>query len=180
MFPVYFEAKTWVHYNCWIVTYLSIFSNLRSRPLLKNCFRKVHNNRRDTSGENIDFECLYQLTHFDVKKRLPVQSIGTRKRRIISAKSTNWTGWSRLDTLLSFLDYHVIQLSVPNFVAASGNLVGKVPNVDDILWSKERHHPNTSLVKTCIAFEFQTNRKCFVHLRQVFVGFETKNGGKSW
>ena len=53
------------------------------------------------------------------------------------------------------------------FVPVSGNLGGKVPIVDDVLWSQEQEiYPTTSLVENCIEFEFQTDRNYYVDLRQ--------------
>ena len=52
-------------------------------------------------------------------------------------------------------------------MAVSGNLGGKVPIVDDVLSSHEQEiYPTTSLDENCIEFEFQTDRNCFVDLRQ--------------
>ena len=51
------------------------------------------------------------------------------------------------------------------FVAASGNLGGKVPIVDDVLSSHEQQiYPTTSLDENCIEIEFQTDRNCYVDL----------------
>ena len=45
------------------------------------------------------------------------------------------------------------------FVTISGNLGGKVPVVDDVLWSHEqKNYPITSLDENCIEFEVQTDR----------------------
>ena len=53
------------------------------------------------------------------------------------------------------------------FVALSGNLGGKVPNVDDGLSSHDPEiYPTTSLDKNCIDFQFQTDRNYYVVLRQ--------------
>ena len=75
------------------------------------------------------------------------------------------------------------------FVAVFGNLGGKVPVVDDILSSHEQElFPTTSLDENCIEFEFQTDRNCYVDLRQTYLvlklklfrgrGYETYNAKK--
>ena len=62
------------------------------------------------------------------------------------------------------------------FVAVSGNLGGKVPNVDDVLSSHEQEIcPSTSLDKNCIEFEFQTDRNYYVDLRQPFLALMLKS-----
>ena len=67
------------------------------------------------------------------------------------------------------------------FVAVSGNLGGKVPIVDDVLSSHEQEiYPNTSLDKSCIEFEFQTDRNYYVDLRQSFLGIEAQICQGSW
>ena len=59
------------------------------------------------------------------------------------------------------------------FVAVSGNLVGKVPIVDDVLSSHEQEiYPTTSLDENCIEFDFQTDRNYYVDLRQSFLALE--------
>ena len=61
------------------------------------------------------------------------------------------------------------------FVAVSGNLGGKVPNVDDVLSShEEKTYPTTSLDENCIEFEFQTDRNYYVDLRQSFPALKLK------
>ena len=61
------------------------------------------------------------------------------------------------------------------FVAVSGNLGGKVPIVDYVLSSHEQeNYPTTSLDETCIEFEFQTDRNCYVDLRQTFLALKLK------
>ena len=58
------------------------------------------------------------------------------------------------------------------FVAVSGNLGGKVPNVDDVLSSHEQEiYPTTSLDENCIEFEFQTDRNYYVDLRRNVLRF---------
>ena len=60
-------------------------------------------------------------------------------------------------------------------VAVSGNLGGKVPIVDDVLYSHEQEiYPNTSLDENCIEFEFQTDRNYYVDLRQSFLALKLK------
>ena len=55
------------------------------------------------------------------------------------------------------------------FVAVSGNLRGNVPIVDNLLSSHEQEiYPTTSIDENCIEFEFQTDRNCYVDLRQFF------------
>ena len=61
------------------------------------------------------------------------------------------------------------------FVAVSGNLGGKVPNVDDVLSSHEQKiYPTTSLDENCMEFEYQTDRNYYVDLRQSFLALELK------
>ena len=61
------------------------------------------------------------------------------------------------------------------FVAVSGNLGGKVPVVDDVLSSHEQEiYPTTSLDENCIEFEFQTDRKYYVDLRQTYLALKLK------
>ena len=61
------------------------------------------------------------------------------------------------------------------FVAASGNLGGKVPIVDDVLSSHEQEiYHTTSLDENCIEFEFQTDWNYYVHLRQSFSALKLK------
>ena len=53
------------------------------------------------------------------------------------------------------------------FVAGPGKLGGKVPVVDDFLSFHEQEiYPTTSLYENCIEFEFETDRICYVDLRQ--------------
>ena len=60
-------------------------------------------------------------------------------------------------------------------MAVSGSLGGKVPIVDDVLSSQEQEfYPNTSLDENCIEFEFQTDRNCYVDLRQSFLALKLK------
>ena len=61
------------------------------------------------------------------------------------------------------------------FVAVSGNLGGKVPNVDDVLSSHQQEiRPTTSVDESCIEFEFQTDRNYYVYLRQSFLALKLK------
>ena len=60
-------------------------------------------------------------------------------------------------------------------VAVSGNLGGKVPVVDDVLFSpKQEIYPITSLDENCIEFEFQTDRNYYVDLRQGYLAWKLK------
>ena len=60
-------------------------------------------------------------------------------------------------------------------VAVSGNLGGKVPNVDDVLSSHEHEtYPTTSFDGNCTEFEFQTDRNYYVDLRQSFLALKLK------
>ena len=60
-------------------------------------------------------------------------------------------------------------------MAVSGNLGGKVPVVDDVLLSHEQEiYPTTSLDENCIEFEFQTDRKYYVDLRQTYLALKLK------
>ena len=61
------------------------------------------------------------------------------------------------------------------FVAVSGNLGGKVPIFDDVLFSHEQEiYPTTSLDENCIEFEIQTDRNFYVDLRQSFLALKLK------
>ena len=61
------------------------------------------------------------------------------------------------------------------FVAASGNLGGKVPIVDYVLSSHEQEiYPTTSVDENCIELEFQTDRNYYVALRQSFLALKLK------
>ena len=61
------------------------------------------------------------------------------------------------------------------FVAVSGNLGGKVPIVDNVLSLHEQKiYPTTSLDENCIEFEFQTDRKYYVDLRQTYLPLKLK------
>ena len=62
-----------------------------------------------------------------------------------------------------------------HFVAASRNLGGKVPIVDDVLSSREQEiYPTTSLDENCIEFELQTDRTYYVDLRQNYLALILK------
>ena len=75
----------------------------------------------------------------------------------------------------TFLINHVEQLSVPNFVAVSGNLGEKIPVVDDVLSSQEQEiYPTISLDENCIEFEFQTDWNYYVDLRQTNLALKLK------
>ena len=72
-----------------------------------------------------------------------------------------------------FLNKHVEQFFVPNFLAVSGNLWGKFPVVDDVLSSHEQKiHPNASIHENCIESEFQTARNYYVDLRQTYLALK--------
>ena len=59
--------------------------------------------------------------------------------------------------LKTFLKIHIKQYKL--FVAGSGNLVGKVPLIDNVLTSHEVEIcPSTSLDEKCFEFEFQMDR----------------------
>ena len=61
------------------------------------------------------------------------------------------------------------------FVAVSGNLGGIVPIVDDVLSSHAQEiYPTTSLDENCMEFEFQTDWKYYVDLRQSFLALKLK------
>ena len=61
------------------------------------------------------------------------------------------------------------------YVAVSGNLVGKVPVVDDVSSSHEQQiYCTTSLDENSIEFEFQTDRNYYVDLRQSFLAPKVK------
>ena len=61
------------------------------------------------------------------------------------------------------------------FVAVSEKFGGKVPIVDDVLSSHEQEiYATTSLDENCIDFEFQTDRNCYVDLRQSFLALKLK------
>ena len=60
-------------------------------------------------------------------------------------------------------------------MAVPGNLVGKIPVVDDVLSSHEQKiNPSTSLDDNCIEFEFQMNRNYYVDLRRTYFAFKLK------
>ena len=60
-------------------------------------------------------------------------------------------------------------------MAVSGNLGGKVPVIDNVLLSNEQEvYPTTSLDENCIRFEFQTDRKYYVDLRQTYLALTLK------
>ena len=60
-------------------------------------------------------------------------------------------------------------------MAFSGNLGGKVPIVDDVLSSHEQEiYPTSSLDGNCIEFEFETDRICYVDLRQTYLALKLK------
>ena len=60
-------------------------------------------------------------------------------------------------------------------MAVSGNLGGKVPISDDVLSSHEQEiYATNSLDENCIEFEFQTDRNCYVDLRQSFLALKLK------
>ena len=62
------------------------------------------------------------------------------------------------------------------FLAVSGSLGRKVPEVDDVLSSHEEEtHPLTSLDGRCIEFEFQTVRNCYVDLEQSYLALKLKS-----
>ena len=61
------------------------------------------------------------------------------------------------------------------FVPVSGNLGGKVPNVDDVLsLHAQEKFSTTSLDENCIEFKFQTDRNYYVDLRQSFLALKLK------
>ena len=61
------------------------------------------------------------------------------------------------------------------FVAVSGNIGGKLSNVADVLSSHEQEiYPTTSLDENCIEFEFLTEPKNYVDLRQSFLALKLK------
>ena len=62
-----------------------------------------------------------------------------------------------------------------HFVAVSGNLGGKVPVVHDVFSSHEQEtYPTTSPDENGIKFEFQTDRSCYVDLRQTYLALKPK------
>ena len=66
------------------------------------------------------------------------------------------------------------------FVALSGNLGGKVPIVDDVVYPHEQEfYPTTSLDENCIVFEFQTDRNYYIDLR-VFFGIVAQICRRTW
>ena len=57
---------------------------------------------------------------------------------------------------------------VPSFLAVSGNLVGKIPVIDNVLASDEQEFcPNTLLDENYLEFEFQTVRNVALKLKLV-------------
>ena len=60
-------------------------------------------------------------------------------------------------------------------MAASGNLGGKIPAVDDVLLShKQETYPTNSLVENCIDFEYQLYRNDYVVLLQSSLGLRLR------
>ena len=56
------------------------------------------------------------------------------------------------------------------FVTVSGNLGGKVPLVDDVLFSQEQKDcAITSIDENCMEFEFQTDWHYYVDLRKSYL-----------
>ena len=61
------------------------------------------------------------------------------------------------------------------FVVVSGNYEGKVPVVDEVLSShEEKIYLTTSLDENCIEFDFSTDRKYCVDLRQTCLALKLK------
>ena len=61
------------------------------------------------------------------------------------------------------------------FVAVSGSLGWKVPVVDHVLSFHEQEiYLNTSLDENGIEFEFQTDRNCYVNLKQTYFPIKLK------
>ena len=61
------------------------------------------------------------------------------------------------------------------FVAVSGNLGGKVPNIDDVLSLHEQEiFTTTPRDENCIKFEFQTDRNNYVDSRHSFLALKLK------
>ena len=111
-----------------------------------------------------------------LRKRL---GIGGRRRSpsiVIPTKSAKQTSRSRRDS--SFNHFSLIKSSIfryQNFVAFSGILGGKVTVVENVLSSREQEVYHTTLVdKECIEFEFQTNRKYYVAMRQTYLALKMK------
>ena len=76
---------------------------------------------------------------------------GSKQRRIIPAKTTKPSSWSRraIFTKHCSLIMSNNNFRYQSFVAVSGNLGGKVPFADDVLSSHEQKiYPFTSLMKT--------------------------------
>ena len=60
-----------------------------------------------------------------------------------------------------------------SFVEVSGNLGGKAPVVDNVLLSHEEEtYSTTSLDENCMEFDFQTDRKYYVDLRQRYLALK--------
>ena len=60
-------------------------------------------------------------------------------------------------------------------MAVSGNLGGKVPNVEDVVCSHEQEiYPTTSLDENCIEFELQRDRNYYVDLKRSFLALKLK------
>ena len=61
------------------------------------------------------------------------------------------------------------------FVAVSGNLVGKIPVVDDVLsFHEQEMYPTTSLDENCIEFEIQMDLNYYIDLRQTHLALKLK------
>ena len=62
-----------------------------------------------------------------------------------------------------------------SFVAVSGNFRWKVPVFDDVLLSHEHEvFSTTSLDKTCLEYEFQTDCNYYVDSRQTLLALKLK------
>ena len=103
---------------------------------------------------------------------------GSRNRTaiiVIPTKSAKQISWSRRDFFEIFLINDVEYFPVPSFLVVSGNLRGKVPEVDDVLSSHEQEaYPTIPLDENCIEFDFQTGRNYSVDLRQTYLAVKLK------
>ena len=61
------------------------------------------------------------------------------------------------------------------FVAVFGNHRGKIPVVDNVLWSHDQKiYPFTQSIKNCTKFEFQAVQTYYVDLEQTYSALKLK------
>ena len=103
------------------------------------------------------------------------KTIGHWKQKV-DWKQSNFTKFCKTNQLVAKRPFHnhFFLIKSSNFryqssVAVSGYLGENVPLVDNVFSSREQErYPNTSLDENCIEFGFQTDRICYVDLRQTY------------